>query len=213
MPRVRVLTRIVITGWVRVTQGLNLEATRPARLSPYNPPVRLLQEELAQYGRTDLDQVDFYFKCIHLPFFCSFLATRLTPPRPLCLLCLLLANVDALHCPSRSLPYSVTSPQATETSAVQGELESAEVLTPTTARFTFRLSESVQQVPGPSYVNPIDLHKYYFYKTSVTSASVEQPSWRNSPFACLSPCSKGPIDTLQRKFRRFSHIFTPDQVR
>ncbi|MGL6314105.1 hypothetical protein [Vibrio sp. WXL103] len=50
MPRVRLLTRIKLTGAVHIKQGLNLKMVSAERLSPYNPPVRYLKHELEQMG-------------------------------------------------------------------------------------------------------------------------------------------------------------------
>ncbi|MBT0958268.1 pyridoxamine 5'-phosphate oxidase family protein [Alphaproteobacteria bacterium KMM 3653] len=50
MPRVNLLTRIRVTGAVFVKQGLNLALTSAEQLSPYNPPLRYLRQELAQMG-------------------------------------------------------------------------------------------------------------------------------------------------------------------
>jgi uncharacterized protein len=53
MPRVKVLVRVHITGYVFVRQGLNLQQTSPVQFSPYNPPLRHLREELGRMGRAD----------------------------------------------------------------------------------------------------------------------------------------------------------------
>lgn len=50
MPRVNLLTRIKVTGAVLVKNGLNLKLTSDEQFSPYNPPVRLLRQELEQMG-------------------------------------------------------------------------------------------------------------------------------------------------------------------
>lgn len=54
MPRTSLLTRIKVTGAVLVNEGLNLKLTSGERLSPYNPPVRLLRHELEQMGHAPL---------------------------------------------------------------------------------------------------------------------------------------------------------------
>lgn len=50
MPRVSLLTRIKVTGAVLVKHGINLKLTSEEQLSPYNPPVKLLRQELEQMG-------------------------------------------------------------------------------------------------------------------------------------------------------------------
>lgn len=50
MPRVSLLTRIKVTGAVVVKDGLNLKLASEEQLSPYNPPVKLLRQELEQMG-------------------------------------------------------------------------------------------------------------------------------------------------------------------
>lgn len=50
MPRVNLLTRIKVTGAVLVKEGLNLKLTSEEQFSPYNPPVKLLRQELEQLG-------------------------------------------------------------------------------------------------------------------------------------------------------------------
>lgn len=54
MPRTNLLTRIKVTGAVMVKEGLNLKLTSEEQLSPYNPPVRLLRQELEQMGHAPL---------------------------------------------------------------------------------------------------------------------------------------------------------------
>ncbi|QFT74840.1 pyridoxamine 5'-phosphate oxidase family protein [Ruegeria sp. THAF33] len=54
MPRTNLLTRIKVTGAVLVKEGLNLKLTSEEQLSPYNPPVRLLRQELEQMGHAPL---------------------------------------------------------------------------------------------------------------------------------------------------------------
>lgn len=51
MPRVRLLTRIKLTGAVHIKQGLNLEMVSAEQFSPYNPPVRYLRHELHEMGQ------------------------------------------------------------------------------------------------------------------------------------------------------------------
>lgn len=48
MPRVSLLTRIKLTGAVFVKNGLNLKLTSEEQLSPYNPPVKHLWQDLEQ---------------------------------------------------------------------------------------------------------------------------------------------------------------------
>ena len=50
MPRVGLLTRIKLTGAVFVKSGLNLRLTSDEHFSPYNPPVKYLEGELADMG-------------------------------------------------------------------------------------------------------------------------------------------------------------------
>ncbi|MEM9451562.1 MAG: pyridoxamine 5'-phosphate oxidase family protein [Cyanobacteria bacterium P01_E01_bin.6] len=50
MPRVSLLTRIRVTGAVFIQQGLNLCMVSDEQLSPYNPPVKYLRQELEQMG-------------------------------------------------------------------------------------------------------------------------------------------------------------------
>lgn len=50
MPRVKVLVRILVTGFVFVEQGLNVRQLSDVHFSPYNPPVRYLQQELHAMG-------------------------------------------------------------------------------------------------------------------------------------------------------------------
>lgn len=57
MPRVTLLTQIRITGAVYVEGGVNLAMTATEQLSPYNPPLRYLQQELEQMGRADLSSI------------------------------------------------------------------------------------------------------------------------------------------------------------
>ena len=52
MPRVSLLTRIQVTGAVFVKSGLNLKLTSAEELSPYNPPIKYLRQELEQIGRS-----------------------------------------------------------------------------------------------------------------------------------------------------------------
>jgi ferredoxin-NADP reductase len=54
MPRTNLLTRIKVTGAVLVKEGLNLKLTSKEQLSPYNPPVKLLRQELEQMGHAPL---------------------------------------------------------------------------------------------------------------------------------------------------------------
>lgn len=54
MPRTNLLTRIKVTGAVLVKEGLNLKLTSEEQFSPYNPPVRLLRQELQQKGHAPL---------------------------------------------------------------------------------------------------------------------------------------------------------------
>lgn len=51
MPRVSLVTRIKVTGAVLVKDGLNLKLTSEEHFSPYNPPVKLLRQELEQMGQ------------------------------------------------------------------------------------------------------------------------------------------------------------------
>ena len=51
MPRVRLLTRIKVTGAVFVEGGLNLQLISDEQYSPYNPPVKYLRSELEALGR------------------------------------------------------------------------------------------------------------------------------------------------------------------
>ena len=53
MPRVTLLTRVRVTGAVYVEGGINLAMTTAEQLSPYNPPLRYLQQELEAMGRAD----------------------------------------------------------------------------------------------------------------------------------------------------------------
>ncbi|WP_299669440.1 pyridoxamine 5'-phosphate oxidase family protein [uncultured Ruegeria sp.] len=50
IPRVRILTRIKVTGAVFVKDGLNLRLMSQEQFSPYNPPVKHLRRELQQMG-------------------------------------------------------------------------------------------------------------------------------------------------------------------
>ncbi|MGC3940370.1 oxidoreductase [Roseobacter sp. EG26] len=50
MPRASLLTRIKVTGAVFVKEGLNLKLTSSEQLSPYNPPVKYLRQEMEQMG-------------------------------------------------------------------------------------------------------------------------------------------------------------------
>ncbi len=50
IPRTSLLTRIKVTGAVLVKNGLNLRLTSKEQLSPYNPPVKYLRQELDQMG-------------------------------------------------------------------------------------------------------------------------------------------------------------------
>jgi uncharacterized protein len=50
MPRVTLLTRIRVTGFVLIEQGVGLTQISPDSLSPYNPPVRFLASELSSHG-------------------------------------------------------------------------------------------------------------------------------------------------------------------
>ncbi|MBU2980477.1 pyridoxamine 5'-phosphate oxidase family protein [Lentibacter algarum] len=54
MPRVSLVTRIKVTGAVLVNEGLDLTLTSEEQLSPYNPPVKLLRQELEQLGHAPL---------------------------------------------------------------------------------------------------------------------------------------------------------------
>lgn len=56
MPRTNLLTRIKVTGAVMIKEGLNLKLTSKEQLSPYNPPVRLLRQELEQLGHAPLTE-------------------------------------------------------------------------------------------------------------------------------------------------------------
>lgn len=53
MPRVKVLVRVRITGFVFVRQGLSLGQISSTQFSPYNPPVRYLKEELRKMGKAE----------------------------------------------------------------------------------------------------------------------------------------------------------------
>lgn len=52
MPRVRLVTRIKVTGAVLVRSGLNLKLASGEQVSPYNPPVKFLRQELEQMGHS-----------------------------------------------------------------------------------------------------------------------------------------------------------------
>ncbi len=58
MPRVSLLTRVKLTGAVFVKTGLDLKLTSAEQLSPYNPPVRHLRQDLEHMGHATvaLDQ-------------------------------------------------------------------------------------------------------------------------------------------------------------
>ncbi|CUH41245.1 pyridoxamine 5'-phosphate oxidase family protein [Ruegeria atlantica] len=58
MPRVSLLTRIKVTGAVFVADGLNLKLTSEEQFSPYNPPVKLLRQELEQMGHSAMPYDD-----------------------------------------------------------------------------------------------------------------------------------------------------------
>ena len=53
MPRVRLLTKVKVTGAVYIKHALNLRMTADEQLSPYNPPIRYLTQELKKMGRTN----------------------------------------------------------------------------------------------------------------------------------------------------------------
>ena len=50
MPRVSLLTRIIVTGAVFIEQALDLKLLSDELFSPYNPPIRYLRHELEQMG-------------------------------------------------------------------------------------------------------------------------------------------------------------------
>jgi uncharacterized protein len=54
MPGTRLLTGIKVTGAVLVKEGLDQTLTSEEQLSPYNPPVKLLRQELEQLGHAPL---------------------------------------------------------------------------------------------------------------------------------------------------------------
>ena len=55
MPRVKLVTRIRVTGAVLIEQALSLKLNSLEQYSPYNPPLRLLRSELAaELGVTEL---------------------------------------------------------------------------------------------------------------------------------------------------------------
>ncbi|CAF3820028.1 unnamed protein product [Adineta steineri] len=51
MPRITLLTRIKLTGYVWIKEGLNLKLIGPEQYSPYNPPIRYLAIELEKMGK------------------------------------------------------------------------------------------------------------------------------------------------------------------
>ncbi|KAF0692457.1 Aste57867_16468 [Aphanomyces stellatus] len=51
MPRVTLVTRVVLTGKVYIRKALPFTLRSPERYSPYNPPVRLLATELEAQGK------------------------------------------------------------------------------------------------------------------------------------------------------------------
>eukprot|EP00929_Paragymnodinium_shiwhaense_P073929 TRINITY_DN37795_c0_g1_i3.p1 TRINITY_DN37795_c0_g1~~TRINITY_DN37795_c0_g1_i3.p1 ORF type:complete len:621 (-),score=117.33 TRINITY_DN37795_c0_g1_i3:453-2315(-) len=51
MPRITLLTRIRVTGFVLIQKGLNLALRSAEQFSPYNPPVRFLATELQEMGK------------------------------------------------------------------------------------------------------------------------------------------------------------------
>ncbi|MEM7468336.1 MAG: oxidoreductase [Pseudomonadota bacterium] len=56
MPRVKLVTRIRVTGAMLINQALSLKLVSEEQYSPYNPPVRLLRSELSNtLGVTDHD--------------------------------------------------------------------------------------------------------------------------------------------------------------
>lgn len=50
IPRVKLLTRIKVTGTVFVKDAINLKLTSQEQFSPYNPPVKHLRQELQEMG-------------------------------------------------------------------------------------------------------------------------------------------------------------------
>ncbi|CAF1491313.1 unnamed protein product [Adineta ricciae] len=52
MPRMTLITRIKLTGYVWIKAALNLMLVGPEQYSPYNPPVRYLATELERMGRS-----------------------------------------------------------------------------------------------------------------------------------------------------------------
>jgi len=54
MPRTTLVTRVKVTGYTYVEQGLNLIATE-SHPSPYNPPLKYLTSELSKYGKIPPD--------------------------------------------------------------------------------------------------------------------------------------------------------------
>ncbi|ETW00594.1 hypothetical protein H310_07168 [Aphanomyces invadans] len=52
MPRVTLLTRIVLTGKVYIKAALPFELVGAETMSPYNPPIRYLTSELAAHGKS-----------------------------------------------------------------------------------------------------------------------------------------------------------------
>lgn len=56
MPRMSLVTRIRITGAVFIKGALNLRMMASEQLSPYNPPIRYLQQEIEQMGHTKTSQ-------------------------------------------------------------------------------------------------------------------------------------------------------------
>ena len=51
MPRITLITRIKLTGYVWIKEALNLKLIGPEQYSPYNPPIRYLAIELEKMGK------------------------------------------------------------------------------------------------------------------------------------------------------------------
>jgi len=56
MPRMSLVTRIRLTGAVFVSSALDLQMTASEQFSPYNPPIRYLQQEIEQMGHVKTSQ-------------------------------------------------------------------------------------------------------------------------------------------------------------
>ena len=59
MPRVKVLVRVLITGFVFVEQGLNVRQLSDVQFSPYNPPVEYSNKKLPCHGNCGRRTLDW----------------------------------------------------------------------------------------------------------------------------------------------------------